>query len=131
MYFLGDIALFFFVIVTVAFFFGVRHAKRASQGAAYITLHTICMNIALLALVAGVVSVRVFAWMRGGIQHNWLYFLHLSFVIPFAALLILLRFKITGKSEYKAYHRPFAYVCFVLYIGVFLTGFVILSGLKK
>lgn len=131
MHFLGNIALCFFVVVAVAFFFGVRHAQRASQGAAYITLHTTYMNIALLALMAGVVSVRAFAWMKGGIRHDWLYFLHLSFVIPFAVLLALLRFKITGKSEYKKYHRPLAYACLALYIGVFLTGFIILSGLKK
>ncbi|MEK7493927.1 MAG: hypothetical protein AAB630_02085 [Patescibacteria group bacterium] len=131
MHFLGNVALCFFVVVTAVFFLGVRYARHANQEDAYVTLHTRCINIALLALVAGVVSVRAFAWMKGGMRHDWLYFLHLSFVIPFAVLLILLRFKITGKSEYKAYHRPLAYMCLALYLGVLVTGFVVFLGLKN
>lgn len=77
-----------------------------------------------LALVA-VVMTETFVRLRGGVEANALFWIHLCLAIPFLVTLAILRFWLTGLKK-PTTHRKLGYLCMFLFGGTLITGLTLL-----
>jgi len=102
-----------------AFCYGRKCAKLGHE---HLSMHRSYVNISLWVTILLVVTMEGFLYFAEEGAHNEMLFpIHMFFVAVFSVSLVLLRFFYTGLSN-RSYHKPIAYICFVAFVGVFLTG---------
>ena len=101
--------------------------KCAGEGTVHMPHHKRMVNYTLCATVVLILFIEVFSKFADiHIKDTWLFVVHLSFAVPFLLLLIALRFWVTGE-RYRRLHRPLAYTLAGSFIGVLVTGVLILG----
>lgn len=81
--------------------------------------------IMIIAIVVTEVMVRF----GGGLVDKPLFAIHMCFAVPFAILLTIMRFWVTGR-KYPAIHWALAYACLSCFLISFITGMILLSKFK-
>jgi hypothetical protein len=109
-----------FLVLSGTLSASVVHAVRANVPA-----HRRWASTSFWIMVVAVVATELMVRIYGGNHGRGLLSIHLAFAIPFAVLLGILRFWITGVERQRL-HRMLAYVCLALYGGTLGTGLVLL-----
>lgn len=101
--------------------------KCAVEGMAHVPQHKRMVNYTLCATVALILLIEVFSKFADvHVKDMWLFVIHLIFAVSFLLLLIVLRFWITGVTH-RHLHKPLAYTLAGSFLGVLVTGVLILG----
>ena len=91
-----------------------KHRRRANQ------------TLALTAVL--VVSLEVVLWLGAlpRIEHGVLFKVHLSLAVAYLAIIIIMRFFLTGKQN-RGVHITLGTVCAASFVGMVTTGTILLA----
>lgn len=100
----------------------VRKSLESSVGHKALAKKTVVTTIVAILLTEAMVRVA------GGSHVSTQLITHFAFSFPFLALLLIVRFKITGQRNARR-HRFLSYATIVFYLGTVITGIPLLVAL--
>ena len=117
-----------FVFIVVLFAAGllfIKLHKRNRKDRTYMEGHKAYMRTAAVVTIFGILLVETFVSVLGT-ERGWLFWVHLSFAVPFLLSLLSLVLWVTGL-RFPNVHGKWGYVCiFVFYVGMLATGILLL-----
>lgn len=115
------------LVITLSFAYVVYQgwAYRTTKDSLQLTHHRDATDFALCYTALGVVLIRMAAQEAAPAHYPVIFWIHLPFAIAFFALLLVLRFWLTGLRS-KKYHGPLGRLCAACFAGVLGTGIVLI-----
>lgn len=118
-----------FIFITLFFLAGLYsiklYVRDRRRSRIYMEGHRAYMRLAVFTTIVGVLFVEGFIRLAGGYQANTLFWVHLGFAVPFLLSLLTLAFWKNGLRS-PAFHRKLGYFCLSSFVGVLLTGGILL-----
>lgn len=116
------------VLLVFVFMRTAYHGTRTALGIAPLTpAHRRSANWTLALTGALVVSLELVLWLGSlpRIEHGTLFKIHLCFAVTYVALILMMRFVITGKDS-RGVHVVLGILCTADFLGMVSTGIALL-----
>lgn len=104
------------------FSYAAAHGRRArSRSAADVRAHRDHVNMFFTFLMLAVVTLELLLHQLPPRERDWIFWVHMCFIVITSVSLILMRVKLTGLANAPA-HRRLSRVVFVGFAGLLATG---------